>query len=42
MRAQLPLDEKPAMADHVIDNSGTPEETRRQIRALYARLAADA
>ncbi len=42
MRAQLPLDEKRAMADHVIDNSGTPEETRRQVRALYERLAADA
>jgi dephospho-CoA kinase len=42
LRAQLPLDEKRAMADHVIDNSGTPEETRRQIRALYARLDADA
>lgn len=42
LRAQLPLDEKRAMADHVIDNSGTPEQTRRQVRALYARLAADA
>jgi dephospho-CoA kinase len=42
LRAQLSLDEKRAMADHVIDNSGTPEETRRQVHALYERLAADA
>jgi dephospho-CoA kinase len=40
MRAQLPLDEKRALADHVIDNSGTLEETRRQVTALYARLSA--
>jgi dephospho-CoA kinase len=36
--AQLPIDEKRAMADHVIDNSGTLEETREQVRALVARL----
>lgn len=36
--AQLPIDEKREMADHVIDNSGTPEETRAQVEALYARL----
>jgi dephospho-CoA kinase len=40
VRAQLSLDEKRAMADHVIDNSGTPEETRRQVRALYEQLTA--
>ena len=28
VRAQLPLHEKKALADFVIDNSGTPEETR--------------
>lgn len=38
VRAQLPLDEKARMADHVIDNSGTPEETARQVRALWRRL----
>ncbi len=38
IRAQLPLDEKRELADVVIDNSGTPEETRRQVEALYARL----
>ena len=38
--AQLPIDEKKAMADYVIDNSGTPEETRRQVASLFARLTA--
>jgi len=35
IRAQMPLDEKRALADHVIDNAGTPEETARQVRALW-------
>jgi dephospho-CoA kinase len=35
--AQMPLDEKRALADHVIDNSGSPAETRRQVDALYRR-----
>jgi dephospho-CoA kinase len=34
LAAQLPIDEKRALADHVIDNSGTLEETRRQVEAL--------
>ena len=38
VRAQMPLDEKRAMADHVIDNSGSPEETRRQVDALWREL----
>lgn len=38
--AQLPIDEKREMADHVIDNSGTPAETRAQVEALYAELLA--
>lgn len=38
IRAQMPLDEKRALADHVIDNSGSLEETERQVRELYARL----
>lgn len=36
--AQLPIDEKRAMADHIIDNSGTREETRAQVAALVSRL----
>ncbi len=36
--AQLPIDAKRELADHVIDNSGPPEETRRQVKDLYATL----
>lgn len=39
LAAQLPLDEKRSRADEVIDNSGTPEQTRRQVEALYRRYA---
>jgi dephospho-CoA kinase len=35
----MPLAEKQALADHVIDNSGSPEETERQVRALWQRLS---
>lgn len=35
--AQMPLDAKKSMADDVVDNSGTLEETRRQVKALYQR-----
>jgi dephospho-CoA kinase len=38
--AQMPLDEKRALADHVIDNSGSPAETERQVREIYAQLTA--
>jgi len=37
--AQMPLDAKRARADHVIDNSGELEETRRQVEAIYRRYA---
>jgi dephospho-CoA kinase len=36
--AQMPLDEKRSLADHVIDNSGSLAETERQVRALYEEL----
>jgi dephospho-CoA kinase len=36
--AQLPIDEKRKMADHVIDNSGTVEQTRTQVAELVTRL----
>jgi dephospho-CoA kinase len=42
IRAQLPLEEKRALADEVIDNSGTLEATERQVRQLYASLTSDA
>jgi dephospho-CoA kinase len=38
IEAQLPIDEKRALADHVIDNSGSLEETRRQVRRLFETL----
>lgn len=36
--SQLPIDQKREMADHVIDNSGSVDETREQVRALVAQL----
>lgn len=36
--AQLPLEDKVAVADYVIDNSGTLEETRRQVTELWRQL----
>jgi dephospho-CoA kinase len=38
IRAQLPIEEKRAMADYVIDNSGSREETERQVEAVMKRL----
>ncbi len=38
VRAQLPLDRKRALADHVIDNSGSLADTERQVRELYSEL----
>jgi dephospho-CoA kinase len=40
--AQLPIDEKRAMADVVIDNTGTWEATEKQVRELYASWASPA
>lgn len=36
--AQMPLDEKRDLADHVVDNSGPLEETEAQVRAIYEAL----
>jgi dephospho-CoA kinase len=38
IRAQLAIESKKAMADIVIDNSGSLEETRRQTRMLFERF----
>lgn len=40
--AQMPIDEKRALADHVIDNSRSPADTEAQVRALWRTLAAPA
>jgi len=40
--AQLPIDEKREMADHVIDNSGSQAETRTQVEALVKLLTSEA
>lgn len=37
-RAQLPLEEKAARADHVIDNGGSLEATEGQVERLWAEL----
>ncbi len=36
--AQFPVDEKVSRADYVIDNSGSPEDTERQVRAVWEDL----
>ena len=38
MKHQMPLEEKVKLADFVVDNSGTPESTRRQIEELFRLL----
>jgi len=38
IKAQLPIDYKSRRADFVIDNDGSLEETRRQVRAVYSLL----
>lgn len=35
LASQMPLSEKAKLADYVIDNSGTLEETGRQVRAVH-------
>ncbi len=37
--AQTPIEEKRSRAEHVIDNSGTREETRAQVASLWKKLA---
>jgi len=36
--SQLPIDDKRAHADHIIDTSGSFEETRRQVESVYQAL----
>jgi len=36
--AQMPIDEKRMRSHHVIDNSGTVEQTRRQVEEMWAQM----
>lgn len=36
--SQMPIEEKRKLAHHVIDNSGTPEETRKQVEWLWTHV----
>lgn len=38
IRSQLPIEQKVKSADFVINNDGPPEETRKQVQAIYALL----
>lgn len=38
LESQLPIDDKRAHADHIVDTSGTFEETRRQVESVYRAL----
>ena len=40
--AQMPLDEKRALVDFVIDNSGSLANTEQQVRQLYSQLTGSA
>ena len=42
MAAQLPDEEKIKAAHYVIDNSGTLEHTREQVREVWGKLRAEA
>jgi dephospho-CoA kinase len=39
LASQMPIDEKKALADFVIDNDGALEETRRQVEEIWPRVA---
>jgi dephospho-CoA kinase len=38
LKSQLPIDEKRKYADYIVDNSGSLEETRRQVEEVWTRL----
>ena len=42
MAAQLPDEEKIKLADYVIDNSGSLDNTQKQVKAVYEELARQA
>ena len=38
LAAQMPIDEKRPLADYVIDNDGSLDDTRRQVEEVWARV----
>ena len=38
IRAQVPIEEKRALAEHIVDNTGSLEETEAQVRKIYEEL----
>jgi dephospho-CoA kinase len=42
IQAQMPIEDKKKRADYVIDNSGDPESTRRQVLEILERIRARA
>jgi dephospho-CoA kinase len=38
LKSQLPIEEKKRYADYIVDNSGSPEETRRQVEEVWLQL----
>ncbi len=41
LRAQFPIDQKKQGADFLIDNSGSREETERQVEAVLAAIRSE-
>ena len=39
LAAQMPIDEKRALAGHVIDNEGSPESTREQVASVWRQIS---
>jgi dephospho-CoA kinase len=37
--SQMPIDEKVSRADYVIDNSGSRDETRRQVESTWRKIS---
>jgi dephospho-CoA kinase len=38
LSAQLSIEEKKAYADHLVDNSGSVEETKKQVLAVWEKI----
>ncbi len=38
MKSQLPIDEKAGYADFVIDNEGTLEDTKKQVKEVWESI----